>query len=109
MKKKTTRPARPQAKPGIEIHRLDIPKARPRWPHVVALHLTDAQYQEFKKDPIAFDNKYGVYPGKPMIKIESYAEITPPPNDPPGDSWTVTIAHGTPSNGGIVACRQHDE
>lgn len=95
-------------KPEIEIHRLDIPKSRPRWPHVLALHLTGTQYQEFKKDPVAFDKKYDVYPGKPIIRVESYVELTLPADDPPGDCWTVIMIHGTPSNAGIVACRQHD-
>jgi len=107
MKKKTGRRPRPQAPGSIDIQRLDIPKASPRWPHAVTMNLTDAQYQEFKKDPLAFDNNYSVYPGNPMIHIVSYVEIPISAACKPAGNWTVIILHGKPSNGGVVACQQH--
>ncbi|MGD0693549.1 MAG: hypothetical protein ABSB82_01715 [Terriglobia bacterium] len=100
--------ARPQAKAGINKQTVLTPKAQPCWPHVVVLDLTDAQYQEFKKDPVAFDKKYNVFPDQHIVGVVSYVELPPSSGGPPtaGAQWTVTITHGKPSQVGIVAGQQ---
>jgi len=108
MENETTPQVQPGAKRAFEMCRAHLPESRPRWPHAVVLHLTDAQYQEFKKDPVAFDEKHRVYPEQRIRTVHSYQEMTLPEDDPPGESWTVTLLHGKPSNVGIVACQAHD-
>jgi hypothetical protein len=81
----------------------------PDWPRVVILDLSAEQFSEFEKDPLAFAEKYNLYPEQ---KILWFGHCSKPPigkgipRATETSRWTLVINHCKTSVGTSAACPQ---
>jgi hypothetical protein len=80
------------------------------WPRIVVLDLTAEQFKEFDQDPLAFANKYNLYPEQPLLALSHCAR--PPhvkgnPGPPVAANWMVVVVHPSPSMGVCAAAPQN--
>jgi hypothetical protein len=73
------------------------------------LDLEDEQFRDFCQNPLAFAQKYNLYPEQPILWISPCAKPPigkgiPKPTD--GSRWTVLINHGHQSIATCAACPQ---
>jgi hypothetical protein len=61
-------------------------------PEFAVLRLTEDTYGEFKKDHVAFLNKYKIFSAK-VKKLVQYSEAKPKTADPPNSYYYATVAH----------------
>lgn len=79
------------------------------WPRIVLVDLTPDQFKEFDRDPLAFANKYNLYPEQPIKVISAYAKLPRGQGTPQsaGSSGCLGIViHGVTSAAVFVACPQ---
>ena len=86
--------------PGVRVLRLYDKGLIPEWPRIVLLDLTAERFQEFERDPLAFDKKYKLYPEQPTLWATQCAK--PPiglgiPRWVESTNWTVVLDHGKQS------------
>ena len=94
---------------GVQVLRLYKTAAHADWPQVVLLDLTAKQFSEFDRDPLAFAEKYNLYPEQPISWISPCAK--PPhgkgiPRATDSSDWLVVIMHGHDSIADCAACPQ---
>jgi hypothetical protein len=105
---------------GVQVLRLYKTPARPDWPadvkkedlysdwpRIVILDLTAAQFSEFDQNPLAFANKYNLYPEQPILWMSPCAK--PPvgrgiPRATDQSRWIVVYEHGSLSMATCAAC-----
>jgi len=107
---------------GVQVLRLYKSKKHPEWPQpvnksdlcpdfpqVVILDLSAKQFEEFRKDPLAFAAKYNLYPEQP-IKWISHVAMPPIGEGIPlaaeGSRWIVALTHCHASAATAAACPQ---
>ena len=81
----------------------------PDWPRIVLMDLSEEQFKEFEKDPLAFDKKHNIFREQPVLWTSCCAK--PPigkgiPRAAKGSRWTVVRAHGSFSIQACAACPQ---
>jgi hypothetical protein len=112
-------------KSGIQILRLystedhpnwqeDVNKSdlHPGWPRIVLLDLSAEEFEEFQKDPFAFDQKYGLFPEQPMRWMSHCAKPPVGEGIPKPDKrarWILVVNHSKPSVVSCCACPQDPE
>jgi len=69
-----------------------VPRFSDDQPEFAVLRLTEDSYGEFKKDHLAFLNKYKIF-GRKVKKVALYSEAKPKAADPPDSYYYVTLAH----------------
>jgi len=92
----------PQAVNKTDLH--------PDWPRVVLLDLTAGQFEEFHQDPLAFAQKYKLYPPEESISWMSHVAMPPIgkgiPRATDSSRWTVITIHTKQTIMTCAACPQ---
>jgi len=94
---------------GVQLLRLYRTDLCPDLPGIVLLDLTAEQFEQFHKDPLAFAEKYNLYPEQPIRWISHVA--MPPigqgiPQAAEGSRWLVALNHCKASCATSAACPQ---
>jgi hypothetical protein len=89
------------------VHKADL---CPDWPRVVLLDLTAEQFEEFHQDPLAFAEKYKLYPPDESISWISHVALPPIgkgiPRATGSSRWTVATIHNPQTISTCAACPQ---
>jgi len=98
-----------EEKSGMRVLRLYGTDLNPDWPQVVLLALTAKQFKEFERDPLAFAEKYKLFPEQPLTAL-SHCTRPPHVKGIPGPTdqsrWIVAIPHPKSSTGSCAAAPQ---
>ena len=111
-----------ESKSGVKVLRLyktsahpDWPSAvnkadlHPDWPRILILDLSAKQFKEFNENPLAFAEKYNLYPEQKILWFSHCSK--PPvgkgiPRATAQSRWTVVMNHCKTSVGTAAACPQ---
>lgn len=92
---------------GVQVLRLYRTDLCPEWPRIVVLDLTAEQFKEFHENPLAFAEKYDLYPEQP---IRWFSHVAMPamgeglPRAAEGSRWIVALNHCKASAATAAAC-----
>jgi hypothetical protein len=81
---------------GVKVAR--VARLTDGQPEFAILHLSDATYREFQKDPKAFVNKYQVF-DKKVNDLPGCSMVSPTAQQGGNPDWYVMIGHWPSSNG----------
>jgi hypothetical protein len=100
-----------ESAPGVRVLKLYDPDLSPDWPRIIILDLTAERFQEFERDPLAFDRTHKLYPEQPTLWVTQCAK--PPrgqgiPRWAESTGWRVVLDHGKTSGLACAARRQAD-
>ncbi len=95
------RPARWQTVADFKVLKLWESDLGPRWPEIALLQLGKERQKELQSDPLAFLQKYKIFPKIDEVRGYSTLKLTYP-RTASYDPWIAAVVHDEATYGGVA-------